>query len=199
MSSACEGDAPRDQMALSTFSPRSLKSKVASEAPAPLEGGGLAPKPERVTACLATRLHNFPDQESFLPGRPFFMFAETSHLLIGAVCDYAPAVLVAPVRHERTQAGRAQSLKDMKRIVTDDAMGAARRVGRFVAGRYSLSAQRRANKRRSNAAVRTLVGCHARPIRWLRAASGRIEWSWHPLFAPRRRTFFEPTRFWINH
>ena len=46
--------------------PRSLKR----QAPAPL-GGKDAPKPDKVIACLATPLHNFPGRESFLPGRHF--------------------------------------------------------------------------------------------------------------------------------
>ena len=36
-------------------------------------GGKIAPKPDKVTVCLATPLHNFPARESFLLGRHFFM------------------------------------------------------------------------------------------------------------------------------
>ena len=75
-----------------------------------------------------------------------------------------------------------------------------RRVCRFVAGRYSLSAQRRANKRRSNASARTSVGSHADPIRLVNeAAAARsgdpgIHYSHHA-----GEPSSSPTRFSINH
>jgi hypothetical protein len=48
-----------------------LLTKVAKKAGSSASRGKIAPKPDKVTACLATRLHNFPDRESFLPGRHF--------------------------------------------------------------------------------------------------------------------------------
>jgi hypothetical protein len=64
--------------------------------------------------------------------------------------------------------------------IADDALGATASVRKFVAGRYSPSAQWRANQRRSNASARTSVRSHAQPIRSVNeAAGGRI-----------RRTFF---------
>jgi hypothetical protein len=38
-----------------------------------LSGEKIAPKPDKVAVCLATRLHNFPNRESFLRGRHFFL------------------------------------------------------------------------------------------------------------------------------
>jgi hypothetical protein len=77
--------------------------------------------------------------------------------------------------------------------IADDALGAPASVGKFVAGRYSPNAQRRANRQHSNACARTSVGGHAHPIRLVNeTAGGTIGWSWHPLLAPRRRTFFAP-------
>jgi len=68
-----------------------------------------------------------------------------------------------------------------------------RGVCKFVAGRYSLTTQRRANEGRANASARTSVGSHIRPTRWLtKLPGGTIEWSWRPLLAPRRRTCCEP-------
>jgi hypothetical protein len=70
MSSACDDDAPaRSKWRCRVSSPRSLKKGRLQR---PL-GGKIAPKPDKVTVCLATPLHNFPDRESFLPGRHFFM------------------------------------------------------------------------------------------------------------------------------
>jgi hypothetical protein len=64
--------------------------------------------------------------------------------------------------------------------IADDALGAPASVCKFVAGRYSPSAQRRAKRRRSNASAGTSVRSHAQPIRLVNeAAGGRI-----------RRTFF---------
>ena len=80
------------------------------------------------------------------------------------------------VRHERKQACRASPRKkDMMRIVTDDAVACWRRVCKFVAGGIPLSAQRRANERRSTAFVRTSVGGHVPPDTMVNeAASGAI-------------------------
>jgi hypothetical protein len=49
--------------------------------------------------------------------------------------------------------------------IEDDALGAPASVGKFVGGRYSPNAQRRANKRRSNASARTSIGGHGHSIR----------------------------------
>ncbi|MGY2905163.1 hypothetical protein ACVWVY_004184 [Bradyrhizobium sp. URHC0002] len=46
----------------------SSPSPLKRQAPAP-SGGKIAPKPDKVAACLATRVHNFPGRESFLPER----------------------------------------------------------------------------------------------------------------------------------
>ena len=162
---------------LRVSSPSSLKR----QAPAPL-GGKIAPKPDKVvTACLTTRLHNFPGKESFLSVRHFFMVSPgevASPFLSTAPAVPAPYVLASfgdawncrsPwVRHERTQACRASPCKkDMMRIVTDDAVACWRRVCKFVAGQYSLSAQRRANEPRSTPPSGLRSAAMPRPIRWL--------------------------------
>src|SRR5215216_6146241 len=56
--------APADER-FRVSSPRLLAGSGAS-------WGRFAPKPDKVTGCLAARLH-FPDRESFLPGRHLFM------------------------------------------------------------------------------------------------------------------------------
>jgi hypothetical protein len=38
-----------------------------------LSGEKIAQKPDKVAVCLATQLHNFPNRESFLRGRHFFL------------------------------------------------------------------------------------------------------------------------------
>src|SRR5437868_13224459 len=48
-------------------------AKTAKKAGSSASRGEDAPKPERLSRVLATRLHNFPDREWFLPGRHFFM------------------------------------------------------------------------------------------------------------------------------
>src|SRR5437879_5970003 len=48
-------------------------AKAAKKAGSNASRGEDAPKPERLSRVLATRLHNFPDREWFLPGRHFFM------------------------------------------------------------------------------------------------------------------------------
>jgi len=62
------------------------------------------------------------------------------------------------------------------------------RVGEQVCRRaISPNAQRRTNKRRSNASARTSIGGHGHSIRIVNEISGgTISWSWHPLFAPRK-------------
>jgi hypothetical protein len=84
--------------------------------------------------------------------------------------------------------------------IADDAVGVPASVGKFVAGRCSPNTQRRANKRRSNAAARILVGGHGHAIRMVdETAGGRIGCSRHPLLAPRRRSFAQPDfRLTIN-
>ena len=91
--------------------PRSLKR----QAPAPI-GGKDAPKPDKVIACLATPLHNFPGRESFLPGRHF---AQERH---GANrhgrCDAAAAscgqVCRRPVFPEYATARKRTALKRLR-------------------------------------------------------------------------------------
>jgi hypothetical protein len=56
--------------------------------------------------------------------------------------------------------------------IADDAPGAAASAGKFVAGRYSPNAQRRANQRRSNAAARTSIGGHGHSIRMVNKTAG---------------------------
>ena len=73
-------------------SPRSLKGRLQRL------WGKIAPKPDKVTACLATRLHNFPGRESFLPGRHFFMVSAgevASPFLSTAPAVPAPYVLAS--------------------------------------------------------------------------------------------------------
>src|SRR5437660_10860533 len=48
-------------------------AKTAKKAGSSASRGEDAPKTERLSRVLATRLHNFPDRELFLPGRHFFM------------------------------------------------------------------------------------------------------------------------------
>ena len=73
----------------------------------------MAPKPDKVTACLATRLHNYPDRESFLPGRHFFM-APPFRIPRKAGAPRTHANVPRPSLQERHAA-----------IVTDEAVGAA--------------------------------------------------------------------------
>ena len=105
------------------------------------------------------------------------------------------------VRHERTQACRASPCKkDMMRIVTDDAVACWRRVCKFVAGQYSLSAQRRANEPRSTPPSGLRSAAMPRPIRWLtklrtaRSSNPGIHY-WRHAGEPSS----SPTRFSINH
>ena len=50
--------------------PRSrLLSKAAKKTGSSALWGKIAPKPDKVAACVATRVHNFRGRESFLPGR----------------------------------------------------------------------------------------------------------------------------------
>src|SRR5438105_14575508 len=48
-------------------------AKTAKKAGSSASRGEDAPKPERLSRVLVTRLHNFPDREWFLPGGHFFM------------------------------------------------------------------------------------------------------------------------------
>jgi hypothetical protein len=66
--------------------PREVAKKAGSSA---LLGGKIAPKPDKVIACLATRLHNFPGQESFLPEHHYFFEA------VPPACELRPAALPA--------------------------------------------------------------------------------------------------------
>jgi hypothetical protein len=123
-----------------------------------LSGGKIAPKPDKVTVFLATQLHNFPDRESFLPGRRFFMVPPF------------PAPLVRKVRHAGTQACRAQSLHERHAPTSRRRCGWRGSVGVQVCRRTAFPAC--ANERRSKASARTSVGGHARPIRLVNGAAG---------------------------
>jgi hypothetical protein len=68
--SAGEGTGAFGTLVISAFAfPQRSPKKAGSSA---LSGGKIALKPRLGVSCLATRLHNFPGQESFLPGRHFF-------------------------------------------------------------------------------------------------------------------------------
>jgi len=133
-----------------------------------------------------------------------FIFLVVSRLaqapLIDCGCPHAFLYPASRVRHERTQARRVQSLQGRHVAIATDDAAQQHRVRKFVAGRSAPSAQRCSNERCSNAFAS--FGRQHMPARYdwltrLRAArSGR---SWHPLLALRRRTFFYPTRFSINH
>jgi hypothetical protein len=189
-------------------------------------GGKIAPKPDKVTVCLATPLHNFPDRESFLPERHFFMVppraasrCASAALLASGCCERngfhlpgrfpsgtGPTKLIAAACMRscvprkpgapRTHASVARPIAARRHIaiVTDDA-AQQRPVCKFVAGRSAPSVQRRSNAFAS-------FGQHhmPAPYDWLtRLRAARTGWSWHPLLALRRRTFFYPTRLSINH
>ena len=79
-------------------------AKFAKKAGSSASRGEDAPKPDKVTACLATRLHNFPGLNSFLPKRHLFIVppgevasplffvggAGGSHAFAGVLSEGAP-------------------------------------------------------------------------------------------------------------
>ena len=108
-----------------------LLAKVAKKGQAPAYlGGKIAPKPDKVTACLATRLHNYPDRESFLPERHFFMALLFPHSSQGGCATNA-----------RKRAAPSPCRRDMLRSSRTKRWAQQHRLRKFVAGRYSLSAQ----------------------------------------------------------
>jgi hypothetical protein len=128
-----------------------------------------------------------------------FIFLVVSRLaqapLIDCGCPHAFLYPASRGHHERTQARCAQSLQERHVAIATDDAAQQRPVCKFVAGRCAPSVQRRSNAFAS-------FGRQHMPARydWLtRLQAGRSGWFWHPLFALRRRTFFYPTRFSINH
>jgi len=187
----------------SVFLPSSLKKGRLQR----FSGERFAPKPDQVTACLATRLHNFPDLESFLRGRPFFMVPPgevASPFLSTAPAVPAPCVLASFGEDpERPVVGRAVLHRGSAGGCAVVHIVAGSRLRSRAAG-LRIAARRVTLRERSGAGE--CLGCcerngfssswsfpSAHPIRLVNeAAGGGIGWSWHSLFAPRRRTFFEP-------
>jgi hypothetical protein len=170
MSSACDGNAPRDEMALQRLLAEFAKKGRLQR----FSGGDLR---RSLTRLPRVQRHDCIHHQS-----------------IATAClrSCIPRKAGAP----RTQASVPRPIPARRNVANRhgrcDGRGSVGCAG-LSQGQHSLSAQRRANKQRSNASARTSVGNHVHPIRLVNeAAGGGIGWFWHPLFAPRRRTFFEP-------
>jgi hypothetical protein len=166
------------------FSPRSLKR----QAPAPLGGRRWRRSLARLP-CLATRLHNFPEIESFLRKRHFFMvpsgevasplstapavpapwvlasFGEGLELPV--VVPVAPFFIAAPpvvvllfISSHKRAAPRPCEKTCCDRHGRCGEHGSIGCAG-LSQGGIPLSAQRRATKRRSSASARTSVASRA--------------------------------------
>jgi len=124
-----------------------------------------------------------------------FIFLVVSRLaqapLIDCGCPHAFLYPASRVRHERTQARRAQSLQERHVAIATDDAAQQRRVRKFVAGRSAPSAQRCSNERRSNERRSNAFASFGRqhmPARydWLTGLrTARSGWTWHALLALR--------------
>jgi hypothetical protein len=158
-----------------------------------------APKPDKVTACLATRLHNFPGQNSFLPKCHFFIVppgevASPFLSVRGARGSHALLACSPKVRRECTQTCRAQCLQERHVVIVTDDVASTAASGVPVCRGAVFPECATARKQAAFKCLRHHFGrqpCITR-YDWLTklrtAGSGR---SWHPLLAPRSQTFFE--------
>ena len=100
-------------------SPRPLKR----QAPAP-SGGKIAPKPDKVVACVATRVHNFSGRESFLPGRQSAQerHAANRHGRCGEAAASYVQVCRRPVFPEYATARKRTAMKRLRQGLPSAAM-----------------------------------------------------------------------------
>jgi hypothetical protein len=175
-------------------------------------GEKIAPKPDKVAVCLATRLHNFPNRESFLRGRHFFLVtpraalpcasaavrraaaASEMDLILIAISRLVHAPLIDCGCRQNflhpSQAGcatnarwRAAPQSPQERNVAIVMNDAARQ--RLVR-KFVAGRPAPIAQRRANACAS--FGRQHMPVRydWLtRLRTARSGWTWHPLLALR--------------